>query len=231
MAYHPTSAWWVLAEILAVVTATDHCTAVHELVTAPLALPRLLGVDGSTEVIDATVVAPDIELAQIGPAEINDHTLLAFNQPEVRALGVPGAGGVARAADLALLYQALLHDTAGLWGRDILDDVTGTVRVTAVDELRTVSANRTRGLMLAGSDGKAAVRGFSQHCSPRAFGHDGAAGQMAWADPETDMSMCFLTSGIDHDLVRQYRRGFGIADRAAAVGRAFSDAEQPKAAP
>ena len=42
--------------------------------------------------------------------EVTPEALVSFNQPEVRAVGVPGGGGVSTAADLALYYQALLHD-------------------------------------------------------------------------------------------------------------------------
>ena len=48
-----------------------------------------------------------------------------FNQPDVRAVGVPGGGGVSTAADLALFYQALLHDPLAMWKPDVLADVDG----------------------------------------------------------------------------------------------------------
>jgi CubicO group peptidase (beta-lactamase class C family) len=51
--------------------------------------------------------------------------------------------------------------------------------------------------------------------SPRAFGHNGAGGQIAWADPETGLSFCYLTNGLDQHELRQWRRTTGIASRAA----------------
>ena len=41
---------------------------------------------------------------------------------------MPGGGGVMRAADLALFYQALLHNPGGIWKPDVLADVTTNVR-------------------------------------------------------------------------------------------------------
>ena len=52
----------------------------------------------------------------------------------MRAVGVPGGGGVATAATVALFYQALLHNTDGLWDPDVLADATGRVRNTFPDQ-------------------------------------------------------------------------------------------------
>ena len=56
--YHPTAGHWVLGEILATVTGLDHADAIEELVTAPLGLPRMLGipVDQQGDIIDAVGV-------------------------------------------------------------------------------------------------------------------------------------------------------------------------------
>ena len=56
---------------------------------------------------------------------------------------MPGGGGISNAADLALFYQALLHDAAGIWDAGVLADATTHVRNTYPDFLGT-PANRTR---------------------------------------------------------------------------------------
>ena len=150
------------------------------------------------------------------PSEITDVTLLRFNQHDVRLLGVPGGGGMAAAADVALLYQHLLDDRLGLFDPEVLRQGTAVARVTLPDALRGCPANRTLGLVLAGDDGAAIQRGFGTSVSPRAFGHDGAAGQVAFADPAYGVSVCFLTSALDADLMRQVRRSIAVANRAVA---------------
>ena len=127
---------------------------------------------------------------------------------------MPGGGGVSTAADLALFYQALLHDPLG-------DVEARRARRREVERSATrspttwdVPANRTRGLVVKGDDEKSHMRGMGRTVSPRAFGHNGAAGQIAWADPETGVSFCFLTNGIDEHELRQWRRGAAIANRA-----------------
>ena len=42
-------------------------------------------------------------------------------------------------------------------------------------------------------------RGFAPSASPRAFGHAGAGGQIAWGDPETGLSVGFVTNGFSPD--------------------------------
>jgi CubicO group peptidase (beta-lactamase class C family) len=53
--------------------------------------------------------------------------------------------------------------------------------------------------------------------SPRAFGHNGAAGQIAWADPSTGVSFCYLTNGHDLNQLREWRRTTAIASRAGVT--------------
>lgn len=143
-------------------------------------------------------------------------------RPEALEAGVPGGGAVSTAADLARFYQALLHDPAGLWDPDVLADATGNVRNTFPDQQTGVPANRALSIVIAGDDGQAAMRGFGHTTSPKAFGHGGAGGQIAWADPETGLSFVWLTDGLDRHLLRQWRRTAGIASRAGEVGRTLA---------
>ncbi len=75
-------------------------------------------------------------------------------------------------------------------------------------------ALRGLGVVIAGPEGKM-WRGFSEECSPRAFGHMGAAGQVSWADPETGLSFAFLTNGAHRDAARQGANGFRLSTLAA----------------
>ena len=59
--------------------------------------------------------------------------------------------------------------------------------------------NRALTVVLAGDDGLTEERGFGTGASPSAFGHAGAGGQIAWGDPETGLSVGFLTNGFQQD--------------------------------
>jgi len=224
--YHPTSAHWVLAEIIDSVTQSDYRDEVENRITRPMGLPRLLGLDPDNQdniadlVLTGEPASPDeLEAAfgvrELPPTEVNDELVLRFNDPTTRALGVPGGGGFARASDLALFYQELLHNTAGIWDPEILADATGTVRNSLPDPMG-VPANRALGVIVAGSDQMSNIRGLGRTVSPSAFGHNGAGGQLAWADPATGLSFGYCTNGYDRHEVRQPRRGTAISSMAGA---------------
>ena len=51
--------------------------------------------------------------------------------------------------------------------------------------------------------------------SPRAVGHNGAGGQIAWADPATGLSFAYVTNGLDQHILREPRRTTALASLAA----------------
>lgn len=225
--YHPTSAHWVLAEIIEVVTGRDYRDVVEERVSRPAGITgRVLGApldaQGGVATIVETGEPPSAEelratlgIDELPENEVTNEALLGFNDPEVRALGVPGGGGVMTAADLARFYQLLLHDPDGVFDPAVRADATGTVRNRFPDPLLGVPANRTRGLVVAGDDGLAPLRGFGKVAGPRTFGHNGAMGQIAWADPDTGLSFAYVTSGRDNHVIREWRRTVALASLAA----------------
>ena len=225
--YHTTSAHWVLAELIEQAAGADYRDFIRQRISDPLGLHDLaVGVPAGQQADIATLVtvgepaSPDeleaiLGIRELDFGEVTPENELRFNETAVRALGVPGAGGVTTAADLALYYQALLHNPGPLWDPSVLTDATSNVRVHFLDPLTRVPANRTIGLIVAGDDGKSAMRGLGRTVSPRAFGHNGAGGQVAWADPTTGLSFCYLTNGLDGNWLRQARRGSGLSSRAA----------------
>jgi CubicO group peptidase (beta-lactamase class C family) len=222
--YHPTSAHWVLAEIIDRVTGADYRDEVQRRITDPMGLPRVLGVGSDVAVAELRTggeeATPEELRAAFGvdalpETEVTDAALLGFNDPAAREVGVPGGGGVMRACDLAVFHQHLLDDRPGVWHPDVLRDVTTNVRNRLPDPFTGVPANRTLGLVVAGDDGLAHLRGFGRTCSPATVGHNGAAGQIAWADPATGLSFAYVTNGIDVNVVRQPRRGVALSSLAA----------------
>ena len=224
--YHATSAHWVLAELIERVAGVDYRDFVEQRVTAA-ARPasrrghpaRGAGRRRASSSSGANRRHPTSSRRCSGSASSGDggdrrRACSCTNRADVRAVGVPGAGGIASAATVALFYQGLLHDDAGIWDARLLADVTGRVRNTFRDPLLQVPANRTLGLIVAGDDGNTNRRGFGHTQSPRTFGHDGAGGQIAWADPESGLSFCYLTNGRDLHPIREARRTVGISSRA-----------------
>jgi CubicO group peptidase (beta-lactamase class C family) len=215
--YHATSAYWALVEVIDRVTGSDFRSEFAARIAGPLGLPGLTLGSGVAGIASIVAVGDAGEGATLGDhvKETGEQFLLRFNEPDVLAAGVPGAGGVARAGDVALFYQQLLHNKAGVWRDDVLTDVTRNVRNTLVDPLFRVPANRTLGLVVAGSDGSELSRGFGRGNSALSFGAQGVGGQIAWADPATGLSFCYLTNGLDADVVGSFTRSAKIAGLAA----------------
>jgi CubicO group peptidase (beta-lactamase class C family) len=229
--YHPTSGHWVLAELIDRITGEDYRRVINRRVTGALGLETLrVGVPAEEQgnVIDVVTTgepatAEELQITfgitQLPETEVTDEALLAFNLPDVRAVGVPGGGGITTAADLAMFYQALLHNPGEMWKPAVLADATSQVRNHLPDPLFGVPANRSLGLVLAGDDGQAYLRGLGRTASPNAFGHNGAGGQLAFADPATGLSFAYLTNGLDQHVIRQGRRGVALASLAGLCGR------------
>jgi CubicO group peptidase (beta-lactamase class C family) len=219
--YHATSAYWALVEVIDRIAGDDFRTVFADRIAGPLGIPGLgLGapIGAQADVASLQIVGdPDAGRESLGDRvrETGENYLMRFNEPEVLAAGVPGAGAVASAADIAMFYQALLHDTGQVWSGAVLADATGNVRNTMVDPLLTCPANRTLGLVVAGDDEMAVVRGFGRSTGPRAFGAMGVGGQIAWADPDSGLSFAYLTNGIDVDVVGSFTRSAKIAGLAA----------------
>ena len=149
--------------------------------------------------------------------EVTNEALMLLDQPDDMAAGLPGGGGVSDAADIVRYYQALLHNPGELWDPASLVDVTRRIRCTLPDPLLGHPSNRSLGLIVAGDDGRSNLRGMGHNVSAQTFGHNGAAGQIAWADPASGLSFCYLTNGIDQNFLRDHRRTSGIASRAGLL--------------
>ena len=88
--------------------------------TAEIAPLEVRGEPASPDELEAA-----IGVRALPVTEVTDAALLAFNQIPVREVGVPGGGAVMRASDLAMYYQALLHNPGDLWDRGVLADRDG----------------------------------------------------------------------------------------------------------
>ena len=225
--YHPTSAHWVLAELIERGSGGDYRDYIARTICAPLGLTRFqLGVkpqdQGDIRQLVATgeVMTPDEIEAVFGfrtlpVSEVTTEALLQHNRADVREVGVPGGGGVSNALDVAMFYQALLEGGRGLISHEAMQDFSVNVRNTFPDFLGT-PANRALGLVIASDDGKNGLRGMGKTVAPGTFGHNGAGGQIAFADPTTGVSFVYLTDGLDEHVVRSARRTTAIASYAGA---------------
>ena len=225
--YHPTSSMWVIAEIIERRSGTSFQQFVRERIAQPLGLNDLfVGLPASengrvlpnVHVGEALTAVDYAKLGMPEPpvTEVTEAAISSFDDPDVRAVGVPGGGAIMGAAELALFYQGLLHGGLGeeIWTPETLARArrvrTGDMR----DALFGKLVNRGLGIVIAGDD-EMNYRGFGRTNSHETFGHNGAGGQLAWADPASGLSLGFCTNGHDRHAIRQGRRGVAISSLAA----------------
>lgn len=129
-------------------------------------------------------------------------------RPEVLRHAFMGTSGVATASGLARIWSASVAETAGV-------RLFSTETAEALRQLRSAGAGRFpvgpppyqswgAGVMVR-SD-------WSPYLSPRSLGHDGAGGQIAFADQAARVGFTFLTNRMG-----RFDKGQPIVDALAAV--------------
>ncbi|MEH6410355.1 MAG: serine hydrolase domain-containing protein [Hyphomonas sp.] len=230
--YHPSSSMWVIAEIIERRSGLTYTDFIRTRMLDPLGLRDLfVGVPEAenhrvlpVEHCGSPMTPEDsrkVGIASFPKTEVTEQALLAFNRPDVRALGMPGAGGFTNAHDLALFYQALLHGGLGntkLWTENTLMDARKIRTGSLSESMFNKAANRGLGIIVSGDENRT-FRGFGDANSPRAFGHNGAGCQLAWADPLTGISFAYLTPGHDRNIAHQWQRSMDIGHLAAGCAR------------
>ena len=226
--YHPSSSMYVVAEIIERASGTDFGDFVQTRIFDPLRLSNsFIGLpdDQGARALEIKYCGEELseqEYKEMGfpvppKTEVTEDAVLSFNETDVRASGIPGGGAFSNAEDMAMFYQALLHggtDQERLWQEDILMSAKTIRNPELTDPVFKKAANRGLGIVISG-DTDRNYRGFGKTNSPLAFGHNGAGGQLCWADPDTGLSFVYLTSGHDRNPIRQGRRGVSISSLAA----------------
>ena len=226
--YHASSSMWIIAEIIERRSGETYRDFVRSQVIEPLQLQDLyvgLPTPQNPRALPCVYVGEamtpqeykDLGMRVPPETEVTESAILSFNTPEVRAVGVPGGGAFATASAMTLFYQALLHggnSHASPWSMQTLLDARRVRSGDFTDLLFKKPANRALGLIISG-DKSRNFRGFGKTNSPEAFGHNGAGGQLVWADPATGISFAYLTPGHDRNSVRQGSRGVAISSLAA----------------
>jgi beta-lactamase class C len=103
-----------------------------------------------------------------------------WNSVYWRDLGAPWGGAHSTASDVAKLLAMFLKPDGRILKRE-------TAAAMIVNQ--TEGLNEPRGIGWMVKPGE-----FGRHCSPRAFGHYGATGTVAWADPQTQLVCVLLTT-------------------------------------
>lgn len=187
--YHGYACHWVQAMLIDAVSGCDFRTFIKSELLTPLGL-RNLHIGLPDQLHDLAVVS--YERTSDGKHVLSKE----FNSRAFLCSGMPGAGGYATAADIALFYQMLLG-LGELNGVRVLSPrmvqyATRNHTADRIDEFFGMPMHRALGVHVRGET--ASIRGLSSIASKDAFGHGGVGTSYSWADPETHVSFTYITN-------------------------------------
>jgi beta-lactamase class C len=113
-----------------------------------------------------------------------------WNSAYWRNLGAPWGGGHGTAGDIAKFLRSFMHPQG---------------KALKPETARLMIQNQTQGLDAARGIGfDLRHETFGKGCSAHTFGHSGSTGNLAWADPDKDLTCVILTSlpsGVSGPLI------------------------------
>jgi CubicO group peptidase (beta-lactamase class C family) len=128
------------------------------------------------------------------------HSVSGMNSKENRALGIVSFGGIGSATSLGKFY-AMLANGGQLDGRRFFAPETiaqmTTTLASGMDRVFQIPTAFSAGFM---KDPPEAQRRIFRP-SPRAFGHPGAGGSHAFADPEQGISFAYVMNQMEQSLL------------------------------
>jgi CubicO group peptidase (beta-lactamase class C family) len=134
-----------------------------------------------------------------------------FNRPDVHAAEIPAVNGISNAGSLAKIYAATLGPIDGL---QLINDQTRAVARTTVtpagegDLCLIIPSTFGMGFMTHG--------GFTMFAGPGSYGHPGAGGSVAFAQPERDLAFAYVMNRSANNLAGDVRPQ-RLIDAAAAI--------------
>jgi CubicO group peptidase (beta-lactamase class C family) len=123
-------------------------------------------------------------------ANAKDTERFGANSPYWRDMGHPWGGMHSTTGDLAILLQTFLNG-GSYRGKRVFS--RATVKAMTSDQNESIHAPWGLGWALGRS---VAWNFFGDLISPAAFGHAGATGTVAWADPEKQLLCVILTDRL-----------------------------------
>jgi len=205
--HHMRTYGWLVGELLRRASGRSPGRFVRDEVAEPLGLAIWIGLPEEAEPRVAQVVPPQNSLREL-LAPLGDTLLLArvfgnpsdlfdyddmWNTRALHACELPSSNGIGDARSFARLYASLVGD--GVGGRRLLRpetvDAATVEQVRGTDAVLGVETAFGLGFMLGASFGAANP--------PTCFGHAGAGGSLAFADPATGVAFGYVMNDLRFD--------------------------------
>lgn len=222
-AYHAITHGWLIGEVIRRITGSTPGDWFRTVITDPLGVDAWIGAPATVEPriarlsVGETLQRHVDELASQRVSGVVDWpgramtmggalppTLVdgdhGFNDPRLHSAQIPAAGGIASASALATIWSATVAAEAGV---RLLDaDIVNTARRSQSDGQPFYPAPAPWPRWGMGFQLDSDAR---RYLTAHSFGHDGAGGQVAFADPVHRVGFAFTTNVMEADDVRATR--------------------------
>ncbi len=204
--YHMRTFGWLVGELVRRVDGRTIGTYFHEEIAAPLGLDFWIGLPEEIESRAARLVPPERDLGELlrklggellladvfsNPAGLFNYDEM-WNTRELRAAELPSSNGVGDARALARLIASCVGEVDGVRTLQPATVAAATAeQACGKDEVLMIDSCFGFGFMLGASFG-AANR-------VSAFGHAGAGGSLAFADPDARLGFGYVMNDLRFD--------------------------------
>jgi CubicO group peptidase (beta-lactamase class C family) len=217
--YHALTYGWLVGEVIKRASGRNIGRFVAEELATPLGLDLYIGLPESEEgrvcrlvvmaglggdVTDEMLEALPEEMQKIARAFTDPNSLtqralnittppLDFNSRAVHAAEIPAANGIGTARSLAKLYASCVGEIDGsrLLNEDTVRDMTRE-QSNGPDEVLLMPTRFGTGFFLASE--------FAPLFGPNSFGHAGAGGSLAMADPDAQIGFGYVMNKMQQNL-------------------------------
>lgn len=202
--YHANGSWFILGEVIQRATGRSFNECMTSEVFQPIGADSAwygIGPSVRSEIGDRWIV-----LERTGSAGRSRDPVL--NDPVVVSRCRPGSGLRTSAGVLCRFYESLLHPAPGWISPEMRAGMIRPHRSGVFD--RTFMAVIDLGLGFILNSDKPGQRpapyGYGPHAGPRAFGHSGNQSSCAFADPDHDLAVAWLCTGMPGEPAHQRRQ-------------------------
>jgi CubicO group peptidase (beta-lactamase class C family) len=205
--YHMRSFGWIVGEVVRRVTGRTIGAFFRDEIAAPLALDFWIGLPEALEPRVARLVPPKGDMQAFFDA-LGDDVLLGrattgpsghfaydemWNTRALHACELPSSNGIGDARSLARLYASLIGDVDGVRTLQPATVARATAQqVRGPDKVIMTETAFGLGFMLPPS--------INARARASAFGHAGAGGSVAFADPDRGFAFAYVMTDLRFDM-------------------------------
>lgn len=204
--YHLSTSWFILGELIRIVTGVRFAHYMREHVFEPLGMPDcFIGMEH--EQFDER----RDRIASMYDTRRGQQKLLDWTSRHRLTAASPGSSGCGPMNQLVRVYRMLLAggelDGQRILQPDTVDLFTSPHREGMFDETFKTEIDFGLGFIRDSKHhGQEQVPyGYGKHASPRSFGHSGSQSSVAFADPDHDLAIAIAFNGAPGEVAHNAR--------------------------